>query len=239
MCVTLFGNIIDKLRIERNLSIEELAFDLNLSYKSMFNIISGKSFPRYDTILKICNYFERDFFDLHLMSEDNPISIFKSLDNYIYNNDFDSMEKTLNQIDYKSFKNLIIDQNKIEYILEFYKVLIYGVSSKDYINACGQIIHNLSYFSNINENNFNSLTHISNIDCRNFMHLSNLYALMGNKEKAIEVLKLLEEKSCPNIENKVKVQLNLGKYLFYNENFKDSIEYLDKTICFAKNNMLM
>lgn len=68
------GNRIRDLRRERNMSQEDLSFALEIQSSSLSALETGKSFPSYTTIMKMCEVFAvlpKELFDFNLTTIDS------------------------------------------------------------------------------------------------------------------------------------------------------------------------
>lgn len=68
------GNRIRNLRREHDMSQEDLSFALEIQASSLSSIETGKSYPSYTTIMKLCEVFRilpKELFDFNLTTVDS------------------------------------------------------------------------------------------------------------------------------------------------------------------------
>lgn len=70
-----------KYRIEKDISIYQLAEDLGVNYSTISYWENGKKYPRHDMIIALEDYFNRAYRDLFTDLTDNEIKIINDLQN--------------------------------------------------------------------------------------------------------------------------------------------------------------
>lgn len=105
---TFIGNRITELRLQKDISERELSISLGKGDNYINSITSGRSLPRMDSFLDICDYFEITPFEFFYPSADDPITlkaIYNELIRLSNNNlsDFLLILKTINTSELSTF----------------------------------------------------------------------------------------------------------------------------------------
>lgn len=239
--ITKFGETLQKMRKDLNLTQVEVAFSSGINVETIRRIEAGKVIPRFETLEFLSNVYKQDLNSLFLEYRVDDYSYFYEIKNRLegkFNrNEFHTLDIELKELD------LIVDhihnifyKNFISQLILLSEAVILYKKTKKYIEALEKLIQAIKITSpTFNLENYNSFLY-SSIEVRILMNIAFVMNKLNHKNEYKNILEFCILNLDFNDELYPKLCHNLSGVYRRNENFEKALEYSKIGIDSSKKN---